>query len=295
MKLTRKQIEFIQLALGGLVIVICALLSADPVRISLSLWFGVLWLVMAWKLGLSPLLVSLLVMMALRGEASAGLGASWLLSMNFGLSAVALACYRKERWAAVATAMLWGAMMWPQPALLLLVLVGFPRFHKMFGDQGRWFVFPGLILFCSLSGLLLYDGHLAGRLLQPFNKLSMAALLDRPFDASTYVELQEVFYQLFSVESLWRILPVIGIFELAQKLPDDHRFTWRNLMIFGAVLSVLIVPAGPAMEMIYLVGLPLASILLTRWFLALPDMVARGIFCVGMAGLALPFIQGGLS
>mgnify|MGYP000176842057 CR=1 FL=1 len=281
-KVTRKQINLIQLALAGLVVVICALLSADLVRISLGLWFGALWLAMAWCLGLSPLLMSLLVMMALRGEASSGLATSWWLSINLGLSAVTLASYRKERWAAVVTALCWGAMMWGSPALFICVLAGFPRFNKMFGDHGRWFVVPGLLLFLGLTGTFLFEG-------------SMNALIERPFQKERFQEFQQLFYQLFSIESLWRILPVVGIFEIAQKQPDDHRFTWRNLILFGALVSLLIVPLAPAMQMVYFVGLPLSAILLTRWCLALPDLISRSVYCLGMACLALPFLQGGLS
>jgi hypothetical protein len=60
-KISKQQILMIQLIAGGLLILVGSLLSADLIRFGLGLWFGGMWLALAWKLGLSPLLMGALV------------------------------------------------------------------------------------------------------------------------------------------------------------------------------------------------------------------------------------------
>lgn len=278
---SRKQLEWVQLGAAALIVFVSALLAADPVRTGLGLWFGALWLLLAWRYGISPLLMSLLVFCALRSEVSGGVPSSWFLSVNLGLSAYTLTAFFRTAWSAGVSAVLWVSVMAASPLLLVLVLAGFPRFRKMHSDHVRWFFVPAMLLFLGLGGKLAFRG-------------ALSPLLERPFDLETYQALGAFFLKLFSVESLWRVLPLIGLFELTQKLPDDHRFTWKNLMVAAALVCWLLVPLAPAVQMTYLVGFPVLSILLSRWCLALPDLISRSIFCVGMFWLALPFLQGGL-
>ena len=279
--LTRTQREWIELAGSGLVVCIAAVLAADPLRSGLGLWFGGLWLFLAWHFKLSAPLMSVLVFVALRGSASSDLPASWFCAVNLGLSAFSLSFRCQNRAAASLVALLWSAVLWISTPLLLVVLAGLPRLSKRFQVERKWFMIPALL---SVFSALTFH----------FLQGSLSRLLHVPAEKETYEALQATFYGVFSVEALWRILPVVGIFEVVQKQPDAHRITWRNLLVFGAVCSLILVPMGPALQIIYIIGIPMSSLLLLRWSYVLPDIMARTVYWLGLGGLLLPFFQGGI-
>jgi hypothetical protein len=280
-KISKQQILMIQLIAGGLLILVGSLLSADLIRFGLGLWFGGMWLALAWKLGLSPLLMGALVFLGLRLPGLSTLPSQWMLARNLGVSAWTLVIWWPGKWRAILSAFLWVGMFWVAPPLLLLMLAGLPRMGKMQGEDTNWFFPPALLSALAVFTWLYFQGAFTGMLL-------------RMSDVDTYLGLRDGFMHLLSYESLWMLIPLVGLFEVAQKQADDLRISWRNLVLFGAVLSLIWVPVETGIPLIFLLGLPLSSIMLTRWGLAFPDRYARGVVGLLLFILVLPFLKGGL-
>lgn len=280
-KLSKQQINFFQLIAGSVLVFIGSLLSADLPLIGLSLWFGGLWIALAWKLGLSPLLTAVLVLLSLRLPGLRPFPLPWLLAVNLGLSAWTLAVWWPGKWRSPVAALLWVAVFGIVPELMFLVLAGIPRMGKMQGEQAPWYFWSMLILFVGAFALHFFQGAFDGSLV-------------RMSDVQTYLALQEAFLHLFSRQALWIIIPLVGLFEIAQKQPDDLRISWRNLALAGAVFSLIWVPIELAVPLLYLLCLPLSALMLTRWCLALPDRYARSAYGLLMLALLLPFLKGGL-
>lgn len=280
-KISKQQILMIQLIAGGLLILVGSLLPADLPRFGLGLWFGGLWLLLAWKLGLSPLLMGGLVFLSLRLPGLRTLPWQWMLAMNLGVSAWSLVICWPGKWRAILSALLWVGMFWAAPPLLLLMLAGLPRMGKMQGDDTNWFFPPALLSGFAVFGWLFFQGVFSG-------------MLVRMTDADTYLGLRDGFMHLLSYESLWMLIPLVGLFEVAQKQAEDLRISWRNLVLFGAVLSLIWVPVALGIPLIFLLGLPLSAVMLTRWGLALPDRYARAVYGLSLFLLVLPFFKGGL-
>ncbi|WFB35461.1 hypothetical protein P3T73_14985 [Kiritimatiellota bacterium B12222] len=282
MKLTKQQIQFSQLIAGGLLVLFTAILAGSLARIGLTLWFGLLWLALAWTLGLSPLLCAGLVLLTVHVPVTAALPDTWLLAVDFGLSAWVLTLYWPKRISAVCASLLWVSVLWWVPSLLLFVIAGVPRLGRMYEDEGKWVFGPSILLLSSLIGWQFSQGVYVG-------------WLDQVVEVDHYFAWGEAFSRLLSLETLWVLIPLVGLFEVTQKQADDIKFSWRNLTIFGAVLSVLFVPVMPGMDLIYTLGIPLSAILLTRWCFALPDLYARAVYVLGLLLLLFPLLQGGIA
>ncbi|MGA0369670.1 MAG: hypothetical protein ACO3N7_09505, partial [Kiritimatiellia bacterium] len=209
-KLNRKQLLWGERILAGVLVFAGAMLAADPVRSGLGLWFGGMWIYLAIHFRLPPLLLSLLVWMALRSPVSSGLAAGWFLSVNLGLTAFCVAQQLKGKYFAPFVALCWAGVAWISPPLSLWTVAGLPRFSRMYGEERKWFLYPALLLILGIFVLFFFQGI-------------WTDLIHRPFEQETYTQLRQAFLSLFSTESLWRWIPVVGVFEITQKQADEHK------------------------------------------------------------------------
>lgn len=282
MNLSKKQLHLVQFGAAGLILVFSAILSADLTWVGLNLWFGALWLAIAWKVGLSPLLTVALLFLGFRSPISSELSSAWMLSVNLGMSAWTLAIWFPRKILAPVAGLLWSLVTWVCPPLYLLVLAGTPRLSRLFPEESKWVSIPVCVSLVGMLGMqIMGEGPLA--------------LIEPAFSEDTYLHLKDTFLNLFTKEHLWLLIPLVGIFEVTQKQADDVRLTWRNLTVCGVLLSLLVVPSESAIQLLFVVGFPLSAIMLSRWALALPDLISRSVFWLGLFLMALPVLQGGLS
>lgn len=279
--ISKKQISVIQLMAGGGLVLLGSLLPADPLRFGLGLWFGALWLGLAWRLGLSTLLVGGLVFLGLRMPGLRTLGLSWMLAVNMGLSAWTLTIWWPGKWRSLLAALLWVGMFLVVPSLLLLMLAGLPRMGKMQQPDANWFFPPALFAGTAAFAWCFYQGAFDGFLI-------------RASDADTYLAIRDAYLTLLGAGSLWILIPLVGLFEISQKQAEDLRISWRNLVLFGALISLIWLPVATGVQLVYLLGLPLSAVMLSRWCLALPDIYSRAVYGLLLFGMGLSFLSGGL-
>lgn len=280
-KISQKQNNLFQLCAAGLILLIAVVLSSGITSFLLNLWFGVLWLLVAWRTGLSPVLTAALTFLALRSPLSSTIPQEWMLSVNLGMSVWVLSLYIQNIYLAPLAGLVWSLVAWMIPPLFLLVLTGLPKLSKIYGENHKWVSVPALISVSAFFGF-------------QFTGDGPMLLIEPALAEETYQGLREFFLSLFSRGNLWLFIPIVGVFEMSQKQPDDHRFTWRNLMIIGALLSFLLAPAEPAIQMFYLLGIPISGIMLSRWSFTLPDLISRSVYWLGILLMSLSIMQGGV-
>ncbi|MEX2607732.1 MAG: hypothetical protein WD708_10335 [Kiritimatiellia bacterium] len=272
----------LELPVAGLWVLGTALMAGGPVRIGLVALMGALWLAVAWKARLSLVLVAFLLFLSVRSPMGDPLPLLWMLALTAGLGAWTCSVWSRHLLSAVASGLMWGGMTLLAPPLWLLSLCGLPRLSNLHGEHPGWAVWPGLLLTGAGVGVSMARGDFLVRL----NQLA---------EAEPYLRMRDIGVELSLQEQLWLILPIVGLFELAQRQTDDHRFNWRNLIIAGGGISLLLVPGGVAVPLLYAVALPVSAFMLTRWYLALPDWPSRILVSVGLLSLAYPLMTGGLS
>lgn len=160
-------------------------------------------------------------------------------------------------WSAMLVGGLWSLMGIYVPGLVPLAVTGLFYLAFLQPNHGRKVVFPGLFV---LIGALLY-GLLLDRVPEE---------ISRPGQVETYTEIAAAFLELFSRVSLWVVLPLVGLFEFGQSNPQQPKRGYRHFPLIGALLSIALVPPELLLGILYFVGLPAMSFLLTRWILALP-------------------------
>lgn len=280
MKCTNHQLHQIELPIAGLWVLGMALLSGDPVRMGLLTLAGGLWLVVAWKARLSLLLMSFLLFLVARNPMGQPLPYLWVLAIVAGLGTWVCSMWSRHLLSAAASSVMWGGMAVLAPPLWLLGLSGLPRLARLHAEHPRWAVWPGLLLTGVGVGLRIAQG-------------TFTSMVNQLAEADTYLRIRDAAVELSQREQLWLILPIVGVFELAQRQTDDHRFNWRNVIMAGGMASLLLVPAEVVIPLVYAVALPLSAFMLTRWLLALPDWPSRVLVSAGLLAHAYPLMLGG--
>lgn len=204
---------------------------------------------------LAPVLAAMLIAM---GQVEIFPGQDALLgAMVLGLGALALRVFRPGLWEAMLAGLLWAGMAFLLPGLAPLAILGLLALASMQEEHGRPLVFSGW-------GLLL-----AGLIFALVNQRLPSALL-RPVAPETYEEIVALFRELFAVESLWTVIPLVGLLDFAQGYPQDGRRVRRNLPVLGGLLCVLFLPPETLRGALFTLGLPLSAVLLSRWILVIP-------------------------
>jgi hypothetical protein len=277
--LQHKQLE---LPIAGLGVLGTALLAGDPVRMGLVVLMGALWMAIAWKARLSLVLVAFLLFLAVRNPLGETLPLLWMLAMVAGLGTWTCSMWSRHALSAGVSSLLWGVITILAPPLWLLSLCGLPRLANLHSEHPKWAVWPGLLLTGVGVGLRVAQG-------------TFTSMVNQLAEADTYSRIRDIGVELSLREQLWLILPVVGLFDLAQRQTDDHRFNWRNVSMVGGVVSLLLVPGEVVVPLVYAVALPVSAFMLTRWFLALPDWPSRILVSAGLFIHAYPLMAGGLS
>lgn len=185
-----------------------------------------------------------------------------LWAVVFGLAGVLARLFRGNAWAALLSGALWGGMALFLPGLAPLAAFGLPTLAFLHADHRGKLVVPGLLV---LTAALVWHGVSGG----------VPPDLLRPADPETYRLLGLAFQELFQRESLWIAIVVPGLFEPAQTTGLDLKPATRHFPILGSLLCLLFLTSETAFTLAFFVGLPLASITVTRWILALPGPLRR--------------------
>jgi hypothetical protein len=241
---------------------------------------GLVWAGLSWKLGLSFTLTQFLLLIALRLPQTAEMSAAARAVPVLGGLAWGLAFWKESRWVAIVSGLLWTSLALLQPGLWPLVLAGYPRLGRTQGDFAALSRNPGILLLLIALAAAVFTGQLPVEFRLPRDPENYSAWLD-------------ALARLFTRESLWIVVPLVGVFEVAQSQPSDLRVTWRNLTVFGMLASALFFAPNAALALFYWTALPLSAILLTRWTLALPGWPPRVILWVALVAFAGPVLQGG--
>lgn len=281
-KLSDFKLKHLELLIAGLWVLAVALMAGDPARMGLVGLMGGMWLAVAWRARLSPVLLAFLLFLAGRNPLGEPLPLFWMMAMVAGLGAWTCSIWSRHRLSAAVSSLLWGGMTVLAAPLWVLSLCGLPRLASLHGDQRGWAVWPGLLL----TGLGVGVGVARGTFTPMVNQLA---------EAEAYLRLRDLGVELSLQEQLWLIVPLVGLFELAQRQTDDHRFNWRNVLMAGGVCSLLLVPGDVTVSLVYAVALPVSAFMLTRWVLALPDWPSRILISLGLLVQAYPLVTGGLS
>lgn len=282
MKLSKLQLRGLDLILAALWVAGAALTIGEPVRAGLAMLTGVLWLALAWRFGLCALLMAFLFFMAVRHSPGDPLSISWMLAVWAGAGAWICSAWFRNTLSAAASGFLWGAMTLLAPPLWLLGLCGLPQLAKLHAEHPKWAVWPGLLLTGIGAGVPLVRGNFLSRM----NQLA---------EAEPYLRIRDVGAEISLQEQLWLILPLVGLFELAQRQTDEHGFNWRSLMVAGGIFSLFLVPDGVAAPLVYTAAFPMCAFMLTRWYLALPDLPSRILVSLALLMQAFPLMNGGIS
>ena len=205
-------------------------------------------------------LAALLMVFAARG--SGGLpevtGDPILLwGVVLGMTGLGLRLVRGDPYSALLSGLLWAGMVLLVPGLAPLGVLGLFTLAMFHEDHGRKVFFIGLL---AMIGGLVY-AWVAGNL---------PPELVRYANAETYSELGRALLSLFKTPSLWVVLPLLGVFELANGPPQNPKRGFRHFPYFGGLLCFLLLPPETALGLLYFVAWPLSAVMLTRWLLAFP-------------------------
>ncbi len=223
------------------------------------------WCVLARVSEISMSLVSALVLLSLSLHGSMEVPLTFYGTCALGVLPWALGEKRSDRGAALICGILWTLVAIAVPGLLPLVLLGYPRLGKLFPLYSGWTRWPGALL---LGGALVWL-LIRGEVPQAFLNVG---------DPEHYVAWGNTLVQFFLSLTLWAVIPFVGVFEIAQRQPEDLRMTWRNLPILGIIFSIATLEPEVGMSSFLVVTLPLSSILLTRWAFALHSVWLRRVY-----------------
>ncbi len=267
---------------AGLLLAAMAFWAPNGILRTLFLVQGGLWLGLSKLLGLSLALPSFLLLLALRMPLPDGMGVEARLCVIplLGTASWALAFWRVRRWSALLSGLLWSLIAVLMPALAPLVLSGYPRLGRTQGDHAGLSRWPGLMLLAAALGSAAFLGKLP----------SEWARVATP---EHYASWGQALAALFLTPHVWEVIPVAGVFEIAQTQPGDIRTTWRNLLAMGMLACIPFLSPHEGLPLFYLAALPLSAVLLTRWTLALPGWPSRAGLWAGLLLYSLPFLRGG--
>lgn len=274
----RQWLEYAVAGPGGLAwLALSGNLSQAPAWLAL----GAAWLALAWTHGLSPLLVVVLTGLAREMPGVAGLPVNLIWASALGVAAWSVSAAGHNRaWGAAGAGMLWGGAGGWIPGILPLCLAGFPRLGRIHSGCPGWVRWPGLgVLAGGWAAWIWFSG------------VPEAAFRVR--EAAHYRAWAAEAAALFGSLTLWTVLPLAGVFEFAQKQPEDLRTTWRNLPVLGMGACVLFLDAETGVGLFYLNAMPLTALMLTRWSLALRSWIPRGLLWAGLAAQAWGLLAGG--
>jgi hypothetical protein len=216
------------------------------------------WGVLGRRAGmLAPVLAVLLIAM---GSVEAFPGQTALFgAMVLGQAGLILRIMRPGAWEAALSGVLWAGMAFCLPGLAPLAVLGLLALASMREQHARALAFTGW-------GVLL-----AGLVIVLVNDRVPVSLI-RPVEPETYEALVALFRDLFVAESLWTVIPLVGLLDFAQGYPQDGRKIRRNLPVLGGLLCLLFLPPDTLRGAVFTLGLPLAAVLLSRWLLVLPQV-----------------------
>lgn len=232
--------------------------------------FGLLWIALGWKCRFPLVLTSLLIGAASRFSWSRTLSPQDLWALQLGLAVWVASVWIPSgfRWMGIVLGLVWGALLWVEPGLWLFVLCALPRLVLVNAERGRLLAWTASLSGIACVTLALVSGA-AGDLFQ------------RPGESETYTAVSDLLSAMFAQESLLLIVGLVGLFELAQSHGEDHRWGWRNLALLGVLLSLLFLDPSRVLGAGLWIGFPAATILLSRWTLALPHLISRILFWLG--------------
>lgn len=249
-----------RLWLGSMLLALIAVLGWGPpmeARVALLLALP-LWGFWGAKAQVLPPLLALLLLAAARLPVFPEQAAS-LWAVLLGLSALTLRCTRDEFWASMGSGLLWAGMLWLQPGLAPLVVLGLLGLAGIREPHPRAVFFSGLGVFAALLTFWLLRDQLP-------------PALTAPVQAETYTALWTGAQDLFLSGRLVWLIPWVGLFELAQGHPQDLRRGMRHFFILGGLLALLFLPVDVQAGLVPAVGLPVSAWMLTRWCFALPPL-----------------------
>ncbi|MCC5845240.1 MAG: hypothetical protein JJU05_13405 [Verrucomicrobia bacterium] len=216
------------------------------------------WGVLGQRAGmLAPVLALLLIAM---GRVGAFPGQTALFgAMVLGQAGLILRMTRPGPWEAVLAGLLWAGIAFCLPGLAPLAILGLLALASMQEEHGRALVFTGW-------------GALSAGLVFVLVKDQVPASLTRPVEPETYEAIVALFRELFAVESLWTVIPLVGLLDFAQGYPQDGRRIRRNLPVMGGLFCLLFLPPETLRGALFTLGLPISGVLLSRWLLVLPPL-----------------------
>jgi hypothetical protein len=268
----RKTSKWIDLSLGALVAFLVLVTGPfSGLHMLAGLAYGALWLLIGWRAKLPLLLVAVMLGVASRVGISRGIlpGDVWLLVYGTAIWAVSVWIPARLRWTGWGIGALWGALLWWEPGLWLLVLCALPRLAVLNPDRERAVAWSASLVGAGCVVWAMVSGETTG-------------LFERPGDADTYIAIAEGITSLFSTESLLVVIGLVGLFELAQPMEETHKWSWRNLALLGGPLTLLFLHPDRVLPAALWIGFPAAAFLLTRWTLALPNAVTRVLMWIGL-------------
>jgi len=253
--------------LGRLDVIGAALFALSLIPLGTDAFFPVLallaWCVLAKVSGFSMTLVSsLLVVSVVPLHDKLALPLPFYGIMALGVLPWALGEKRSDRAAAFVSGIMWTSVALAIPGLLPLVCLGYPRLSRMYPLYAGWTRWPGVLLLGSALVWILISGE-------------VPAAFGRAGDPDHYLEWGRAWATFFTNLTLWTVIPFVGVFEIAQRQPEDLRMTWRHLPILGCLLSICMLDPSVGLAFFLAVALPLSAIMLTRWGFALHSLWMR--------------------
>jgi hypothetical protein len=264
-----KILSYVEWGLAAVLLVVTVMASPGLAYAGGALLLGLAWLALAWTSGLCPLVVAGLLFFTSRWEIVQVLPATAWIASAFGVSAWAVSNWKIDKTTGFISGLLWTLPTLLVPGLLPLTLSGYPRLSRMHAEHSKVTRWPGiLLLLAALVGVLFMD--------------TFPEAFLRIRSAEAYAQWGQALLLLASGMVLWTALPLVGVFEVAQKQPDDLRMTWRNLPMFGMLASACFLTPEVGLGLFFLNAIPLSSILLVRWTFALKGWAPRMALWAGL-------------
>jgi len=235
------------------------LLAGPPGAARLPMLLTVLfWAYLGPRLDVFPPLLAILLVTAGRMPAFPGQAAG-LWAMNLGFAGLTLRLLRPDALSAALSGLLWASMALLLPGLAPLAFLGLFGLTGLQREHDRKVFFPAAALLLGSLALVLVQNRLPED-------------LTRPVLPPTYEALLALGRGLLVPPRLWSLIPMAGLFELCQGHPQELKRWTRHFFILGGLLTLLFLPSETLAGMLPSLGIPVASILLTRWTFALPPV-----------------------
>jgi len=232
------------------------------------------WCVWAKVSGISMALVSALVVFSLSLHEAQDLPKAFYGISALGVLPWALGERRSDRAGALVSGLMWTSMALAVPGLLPLVLFGYPRLGKLYPLYKGWTHWPGVLV---LGGALVWL-LISGEVPEEFSYIG---------DPDHYQNWASALAHVFQTVTLWSVIPLVGVFEIAQRQAEDLRMTWRSLPVFGMLGCICFLEPEFGIPYFFAVAVPLSSILLMRWGFALHSIWLRRLYWALVIGSAI--------